>query len=233
MTTPSRTGFAELSAAAGNLSTAATVPAGTNLAVAFWSHWDGNAGSSASSLSINGVAMTIQSQLAEGATTDENGVGVATLVSPAIGSQTHALTWSAGGARSEGGEVVFAYYHDGNTSDPVRASATDARTGSTDAVASVANTEFADRVVGFYETFDGNPTITGVTAFINGTSLNSHIYDVGDATGLTGTVNVSSSAANSYDCAAAISLKESAGGAGLAIPIAAYHYNHHLGSMSS
>ena len=214
MTTPSRTGFAELDASGGNLSASATVPAGTNLVVAFWSHWDGNAGSSVSSITINGVAMTIQSQLAEGA--DEPGVGVATLVSPATGPQTHALTWSAGGARTEGGEVVFVYYQDGNTSDPVRASGTNAATVTNEAAVGLANTETTDRVVGFVQNFqDGNdpaPVITGVTAFINNTTLNLHEYDVGDTTGVSGTVTVSNSD-RYYTATAAISLKESAGGA--------------------
>lgn len=213
MTTPSRTGSNSLSASAGNLSAAATVPANTNLAVAFWSHWDSNGGSSASGLSINGVAMTILSQLAEGATTDENGMGVAILASPAIGSQTHALTWGAGGARSEGGEVVFVYYQDANTGDPYRAVGTNAATVATNPTVALASTAASDRVVGFAESFTGtNPTITGVTAFINNTAVNSHVYDVGDATGLTGSVTIGNSTPD-FSSAAGISLKESAAAA--------------------
>ena len=209
MTTPSRTGSNQLNASAGNLSTSATIPANTNLAVAFWAHWASNGGSSASSLSINSVAMTIASQLAEGAVTDESGVGVAYLVSPGTGSLTHALTWSAGGARTEAGEAVFVYYQDGNTSDPVRASGTNAATVATAAAVNLASTASTDMVVGLVDNFnDQDPQISGVTAFINSAALNSHLYDVGEATGLTGTVTISS-ANRSYTCTAGISLKAS------------------------
>lgn len=211
MTTPSRTGFNSLNASAGNLSSAATVPANTNLAVAFWSHWDGNGGSSASGLSINGVALTIRSQLAEGAATDEAGIGVATLVNPAIGSQTHALTWSAGGARTEGGAVVFVYYQDANTGDPVRASGVNAAIETSNPTVALASTETTDMVVGYAERFSDsgeNPAITGVTAFINNTVVNGHVYDVGEDTGLSGTVTIGNTGLF-YSCAAGISLKAS------------------------
>src|SRR5688500_11017318 len=117
----SRTGTAsEINASAGDGSTSVTVPADANCVVAFWSHWDGNAGTTLSGLTLNGAAFTIQSQLAEGATTNCHGGGVATLVNPATGSQTAAWTWSAGGARTEGGKITLVWVTDANPTDTVR-----------------------------------------------------------------------------------------------------------------
>lgn len=216
MTTPSRTGTpAQIDASGGNGSTSVTVPADCNGIVAMWSHWDGNGGSSLSSLTLNGVSFTEHAELAEGATTDESGVGVATLMSPATGSQTVAWTWSGGGARSEGGEIVLVFYKDCNTSDPVRAASVNAAVDVNAADTSVGSTASTDLVVGFYQVFDGAGTaaISGVTAFINNATLNSHLYDVGDASGLTGTVTIGNIGTDYYSAAAAISLKESTGGA--------------------
>jgi len=210
MTTPFRTGAAaQLDASAGDGNGNVTVPADCNAVVAFWSHWDGDAGETLSGLTLNGVGFTIQSQLAEGAATGESGVGVATLVNPAIGTQNVAWTWSAGGARSEGGELVLVFIKDANTGDFVRAAGTNAATEATEASVGLANTEATDLVLGFVQNFTGtNPTITGVTAFINDAALNSEIYDVGDTTGVSGTVTVSNSTRD-YTNTAAISLKAS------------------------
>ena len=216
MTTPTRTGTAaQIDASAGNGSTSATVPADCNAVVAFWSHWDNNGGSTLSGLTLNGVSFfPADSQLAEGATTNENGVGVATLMNPATGTQTVAWTWSAGGAREEGGELVLVFYKDANTSDPVRAAGTNAAATTGEAAVGLASTETTDAVVGFVENFyDGGtqPTITGVTAFINNTVVNLNSYDVGDTTGVSGTVTISNSSRD-YTSTAAISLKESVAG---------------------
>lgn len=218
MPTPSRTGTpSQIDASgAGSGSTSVNVPADCNLIVAFWSHWDNNGNTTLSTLSLGGNDfLPALSELAEGAATDELGVGVAILVNPPTGAQNVSWAWSAGGARQEGGLIVLVYYKDGNTSDPYRAVATDAQTFSNPPSATVANTAATDLVVGFTSTYAGagNPVITGVTAFIDNATLNSHIHDVGDATGLTGNVTVSNSNPD-YSVAAAISLKESVSGGG-------------------
>lgn len=216
MPTPSRTGTpAQINASAASGSIAVSVPADCNLIVAFWAHWDANANTTLATLTLNGISfLPAKAELAEGAATDESGVGVAILVNPATGSQTVAWAWSAGGARTEGGELVLVFYRDGNASDPFRAAAVDANIQNFNALASLAGTLTTDRVVGFTQSYTGtNPTITGVTAFINDATVNSHVYDVGDATGLSGTVNVGNSTP-SYSCSAAISLKQSVAAGG-------------------
>jgi hypothetical protein len=179
------------------------------LVVAFWSFWAGNAGRTMSSLTINGAGFTIDTQLADGATADEAAIGVAHLASPATGSQTFAWVYTGAGAMSEGGEIVLVYYTGANISDPVRASAVDARLTTGVPAATIGSTATSDRVVGFAESFTGtNPTITGVTALINDVTVNSHVYDVGDDTGLSGSVTVGNSTP-AFSTAAAISLKAS------------------------
>src|SRR3990167_2238874 len=210
MATPSRTGTpAELDASAGNGNVNVSVPADCNLVVAMGSHWDGNGGSTLLGLTLNGVPFTFRSQLAEGATTGEPGGFVATLVSPATGTQNVAWTWSAGGARTEGGEIFLIWYKAGNISDPVRAAGTDAATGSTAPSVGLADTATTDTVVGHAQRLSGNSVITGVTVFIDNSTLNSEGSDVGDTTGVSGLVTVGNSNPN-YSTVAAISLKESA-----------------------
>lgn len=203
-----RTGTpSQVNASAGNGSTSVTVPAAANLVVAFWSHWDENAGSSLATLTLNGVGFTIASQLAEGATNNESGVGVARLASPATGSQTLAWTWSAGGARTEGGEIVLVYVQDGNISDPVRAGSTDANTGAGDVTVTVGSVT-TDLVLAFAgSTSPTAPAING-TVFINDATLNGQIYDVSEVTaGASSTVVTMTGENNS--AMAAISLKTS------------------------
>lgn len=209
---PSRTGTAsQVDASAGNGSTSVTVPADATMAVAFWSHWDGNAGETLSGLTLGGNAFTTQSQLAEGATADESGVGVAVLTSlPGTGSQTLAWTWSAGGARTEGGEIVVVWIKGHNTSTPVRAAGVDAATVSNN-VAVTISSETTDLLLAFAEDFsDTNPALDG-TVFINNAVVNSHSYDVSEVTPSAGstTVNMTS---ERYSAMAAISLPVAAAG---------------------
>ena len=213
MATPSRTGFNLLDASAGNLSTSATVPTDTNLVVASWAHWDGSAGSTVSSLSINGVAFTIISQVGDNVlATDSVGVGIAVLVNPAIGSQTHALNWSAGGARDEGGWVAFVYYEDGNTSDPYRVAGIDADNSYNSSSVTLNGIVSTDRVVGFTQNyiFGGTPNINSLGTSITSGSFNSEAYSVEEDTGLSG--NITFTATNAYyQSLVVIALKESTG----------------------
>lgn len=216
MPTPSRVGTpSQVDCSAASGSTSVTVPTGCNLVVAFWSHWHGNSLSTLSALTLGGANMLpALAELAEGAAVNETGVGVAILVNPPTGAQTLAWAWSDSAPRTEGGVVFLVYYQDANTSDPYRAVAVDAQTGTTQPAATVNSTASDDRVVGFTENSNPStnptPTITGVTAFVNDATINTHVCDVGDATGLTGSVTVSNSTPD-YAAAAAISLKASAG----------------------
>lgn len=216
MPTPSLVGTpSQVDCSAASGSTSVTVPTGCNLVVAFWSHWHNNSNSTLSTLTLGGSNMLpALAELAEGATFNEPGVGVAILVNPPTGAQTLAWAWSDSAARTEGGGVFLVYYQDANTSDPYRAVAVDAQTGTTQPAATINSTASDDRVVGFTENSNPStnptPTITGVTAVINNTTINTHVYDVGDATGLTGNVTVGNSTPD-HSAAAAISLKASAG----------------------
>lgn len=208
-----RTGTAaQIDMSAGDGSTTVTVPADATAVVAFWSHWDGNAGSTLSSLTLNGAGFTIQSQIAEGISADDPGVGVATLVNPSTGSQTVAWTWSAGGARAEGGELVLVWVKGVNTSDLVRAAGTDSGTASDNVAVTIAS-ETTDLLLAFAQSFStGTPVLDG-TLFINDAALNSQDYDASEVTpsATSTTVNMTG---ESYSSMAAITLKEAAAGGG-------------------
>ena len=212
---PSRTGTAsQVDASAGDGSTSVTVPADCDFVVAFWMHWDDNAGSTISGLTLNSVSFTIQSQLAEGAVTDESGVGVATLANPATGSQTFAWTWSAGGARTEGGGIFLVYVKDHNSGDAVRAAGTDAATLTTGVSVTLA-TETTDLLLAACQRYTGgNPALDG-TVFINDVTVNSEVYDVSEVTpsATSTTVNMTN---ENFSSMAAVSLKQAVGGGGAA-----------------
>lgn len=218
-----RTGTpSQVDASGGNGSTSVTVPTDATAVVAFWAHWDGNAGSILSSLTLDSVAFTIHEQLAEGAVSNENGVGVATLVSPATGSRTLAWTWSAGGARSEGGEIILVYVKGVNLADPVRDTALDAAEA-TDNVSVTLTTQSTDLVLAFGERFTGgNPALDG-TVFINNATLNSHVYDVSQVTAGASSTTIAMTN-ESWSCMAGIALKEAAAAASLVVaPYRAIH----------
>ncbi len=216
---PTRTGTAsEVDGSAGSGSISVTVPADATAVVAFWSHWDGNGGSSISALTLNGAGFTIVEQQTEGAFADENGTGVAVLTNPATGSQTFAWTWSAGGARTEGGEIILVYVKDANIGDVVRDTALDSATETNDVTVTVTS-ETTDLVLGFAVRFDNtisNPGLSG-TVFIDDSLINDHLYDVSQAAaGLPNTTFTMT--AEEYSSMAAISLKEDTGAVSLSRP---------------
>lgn len=196
---------AQIDGSAGDGSTSVTVPADATGAVAFWAHWDGNTASTLSSLTLNGVSFTIQSQLPEGATTDEAGVGAATLPNPATGAQTVAWTWSAGGARTEGGEIVLVWVKDVNTGNLVRSAATDAGT-STGNVEVTLSTEVSDLLLAFAMSFSPTAPVLIGSAVINDATLNSHIYDLSEVTPNAATTTVTMTN-ESFSVMAAIALR--------------------------
>jgi hypothetical protein len=95
----------------GNGNVDVTVPAGTTAVIAQWHHWDGGAGSTLATLTLDGVGFTFLTspgQIAE--TSATNGVGLATLINPTIGATVNvAWTFSAGDARSDGGLLILTY----------------------------------------------------------------------------------------------------------------------------
>lgn len=212
MPTPSRTGTAsQVDGSAASGSTSVTVPADCNLVVAFWAHWDGNAGSTLSTLTLNGVSiLTDSTQLAEGATTDEPGIGVGILANPSTGSQTLAWAWSAGGARAEGGEIVLVYVKDANLSDIYRARGLDAQTFHNNCSVTLA-TETTDLLLAFAESFDPSTPALDPTEFITNQLLNLHRYCASQVTpsATSTTVNMTG---EEYSSMAAISLKQFVGG---------------------
>ena len=201
---PTRTGTAsQVNGSGGNGSTSVTVPSDATMAVAFWSHLD--AGSTTlATLTLGGNSFSVESEIATHVITNANGVGVGVLTAlPGTGSQTLTWTWSSGGARDEGGEIVVVWVKDHNLATPVRDSGTTSNTGGT--VAVTINTETTDLVIAFCESFTPtNPGIDG-TVFINNASLNSNIYDVSEVTAGTPSTAINMTGEN-FSSMAAISL---------------------------
>jgi hypothetical protein len=217
---PVRTGTAsQVDASASSGSASVTVPSDATGVVAFWGHWSNNNNSTLSTLTLNSVSMLpAKSEIAEGATTDEIGVGAAFLASPSTGSQTLAWAWSAGGARVEGGEIVLVYVKDLHASTPYRAAATDVGTGSGDVSVNVSS-ETTDLLLAWAVNSPGggNPGIDG-TVFINNGTVNGEIYDASEVTpnATSTTVNMTG---EQYAGMAAITLQEAVSqGTSRAIP---------------
>lgn len=207
-----RLGYAILDASAGDLSAAATVPAGTDFAVAFWSHRGSGLGNSiAQSVSIGGQAMTIVEQVATNAVeSGSRGLGMAVLAAPPTGSQTHALAWSPAGARDEGGHVLFVYLSGVDQVAPVRASGVSAPDYWSSPSVPLGSVQTTDRVlaIGTGISWSVSINLSGVPLVVNNDFVNNEHLDFGDDTGLTGTVTLSAPE-NQYASVAAIALRES------------------------
>lgn len=209
---PSRTGTAsQVDASGGNGSTTVTVPAGANLAVAMWAHYDNGTNSTLSTLTLNGVGFTIPTQIAVNAAGGLTGTGVAYIENPATGSQTLAWTWSNGTARLEGGWIAVTYVADANIGDAVRDSDATAQSGSNNTTLTL-TTDSTDLVLAAAQSFDTNPALDG-TVYINNVTVNSEVYDASEVTAGSGstTINMTNEAFSSM---AAIALKAVAGAAG-------------------
>jgi hypothetical protein len=201
-----------MATAAGNLSAAATVPAGTDFAVAFWSHRGSGLGNSvAQSVSIGGQAMTIVEQVpTNAAESGSRGLGMAVLAAPPTGSQTRALAWSPAGARSEGGHVLFVYYSGVDQVAPVRASGVSAPGYWGSPSVELTSVQSTDRVMGIGTgtSWSSSINLNGVPLLIDNDFVNNEHLDFGDDTGLTGTVTLSAREIT-YASVAAIALRES------------------------
>lgn len=170
-----------INASGGNGSASVTVPADATGVIAFTVHWDGNTGSTLASLSLGGSPFTIRDQVGEGHSADHNGVAVATLPSPATGTQTLAWTWSAGGARSDGGEIVLVWVRDINPADFFRDAEISTNVAAND-VSITLSTQPGDLVLALANTYadppGGNPMASGNVWDNNLGPLNGHIWDL-------------------------------------------------------
>lgn len=191
-TGPQRIGTAtQVNASAGDGSTSVTIPVGAHAAVAFFSHWDGNVGSSLGSLSLGGNAFSITGQLAEGAVADNSGIGVALLLNlPAAGSQTLAWTWNGTHPpRSDGGEIIIIWVANIDEGNAIRDFGLEAE-NTTSNVAVTVDTFEADLVLAFCQSFGTGAVGLDGNVFINNAFLNDHTYDVSQVTPQAGTTTV-------------------------------------------
>ena len=217
MAVPTVLGFSQVNAGALDSSASVTVAADCELVVALWAHFEDGAGTHLSALSLGGVNYIERSELAEGAVTDETGVGVGTILNSGTGSQTLAWTWSGGGTRDEGGEIVLVYIDNINAADYFRAAATNA-TVDTSALSTSVTSTTTDLVVAFCCSFTptGAPVIdtsgTNEVLQINSASQTSHLYDVMTATGATTSTSITMTG-QYYSAMAGISIKENTGAA--------------------
>lgn len=201
-----RIGFFQANGSAGDGSDTLIVPFDTTLAVAFWFHWDGNTSTTLSTLSLGGSAFTELQDLAEGATTDEYGGGVGYLENPPTGHRTLSWTWSAGGARSEGGSIVIVYVKGHKTGDIVRDSDVIAELSGVAASITI-DSDTTDLVLGLGGCFSsGTPALTA-TVFINNAALNSTIYDVSDITPGAATTTIATGVDTTSNIVIGLSLK--------------------------
>lgn len=180
VTDPTVVGYSTVDASAGNGSATVVVPDDATGAIAFWGHWDGNASSTLATLTLDGSSLTIDKQLAEGAVADANGVGAASLYTlPGTGARTLAWTWSAGGARSEGGQIAIIWIKNGVSTRDAQASHS---TGIQNNYGPVTvNSQATDLVLGWLVCFGGGspPDLGADATLINDLSLNSEQYDAG------------------------------------------------------
>lgn len=166
----------------GNDSITVNVPATCTGIAAFSSHWDGDSNSSLATLTLDGDSFTREDFLANNST--DSAVSAWLLENPSTGNGlTLAWTFSAGGARSEGGGIVLVFLSDVNTGDALRAA--DVNQAATTTPAPVSGTcEVGDTVLVFAQRFDSAnaepAAITDVLSYVlQDEFLNSESYSVG------------------------------------------------------
>jgi len=121
----SRTGtYVTFTSASGSGSQGITVPADTEIMLAFISGWDsGNYWLQAgATLTIDGDALTFIDNTVVGGGNEH--IGAYYRVNPSTGSQTFAWDWGASGEPTDGAHFVFVFYKGVDTGDPIRDFAT-------------------------------------------------------------------------------------------------------------
>lgn len=205
-TSPTRIGTSIINGSAGNGSTSVTIPGGANGAIVFWSHWDGDVGATLSGFTLGGNPLTFLEQLPEGGVGSKSGVGAGVFTTlPPPGSATAAWTWSNGGSRSNGGEIIIVWIAGMNLDVPVRDTSVVAQSGGTDVSAFVlAGND--DLVLAFAESWGGTaPTLNG-TVFIDNAVLNTHTYDLSQIQAANG-YGTASMGGENWSSMAVVSLK--------------------------
>src|SRR5690606_21410472 len=237
---PSRTGTASIvDASAGAGSTSVDVPVNCNAVVAFWARWNFDAGSTLSTLTLDGDSfLPAEAEQAEGVPEGAQGVGVAVLLNPSTGTQTLEWAWSDGEAREEGGAIVLVYIQGANTADPVRDAAVDSTFFEDDPeehafgdVSVTIDTEPDDLVLGFAGSvnFEGSETYIpdiSLAEFIDNALINHFMFDVGEDVAPSSPSTTVDMTGEHYSWIAAISLKAAAGGGETELAVGSASHGH-------
>ena len=147
---------------------------------------------------------------------------------PGTGSKT--LYYSPTGAYTEGFQIFVFYCSGVDTTDPIRDSETvNAGSFSSPQTSSLTGVVAGDLGIAVAWGYSGTPNVDpatyGQTAALESADFNNAALSVGYESGESA-LRVTSTASESG--VFFFALKESTGGGGLSIPIAAYHYNHNL-----
>lgn len=127
--TVSRTGsVAAISSSANASSQSITVPADAELAVVSLSGWDSTGSSyfSGGAVTLGGDSMTLGK--ADGGS-DANNAAIFYLSNPSTGSQTLAWDWAGSSGADEGVSIIYTFYSNVDTADPIRDSGGQSTTG--------------------------------------------------------------------------------------------------------
>lgn len=110
-------GSVKVDATGGNVSTSITVPAGSTFALVKLTYWDNNEGNLVSSCSLDSQSATEIIDIADSG--DIAGRYMSWIKGFGTGSQTFALNYGGGGARSEGGMIYVEFYSGVDTTTPI------------------------------------------------------------------------------------------------------------------
>jgi hypothetical protein len=203
-----RTGTAsQVDGSAGNGSTSVTVPADATGAASFWGFWDGNASETLATMTLGANSFVVQSQIGDGTgSADAPGLGVAYLGTlPGTGTQTLAWTWSAGGARTEGGEIAVVWVKGVDGVSPVHDSDV-AHWGDGVDLSVTINCDLTDLVLGFGVGYSAGLDVTGTEFIDSAGPIGSQFYDVSEITAASPTIDATISH-QTFGGVSAISLK--------------------------
>lgn len=150
-----------------------SVPGDAELIVFMWSYWSSD-GSAITSITLNSVALTVDSQLPVVGLA--NAVGIAHLIAPATGTQN--LQWAMSGDSSiSDGPVIQVMFFKSDVADTFLIR--DSQVDQTDAQASTAeitlDTEISDTVIVFAQAYIHDPVVN-----ISGTYLDTTYFNNSD-----------------------------------------------------
>lgn len=198
-------------------SQAVTVPADATLAVVTIEGYNPTTDIITGNAPTLGGTATTLAKFQRDSAADGNQVGIFTLGSPAIGSQTFAWNWGGSAAWADGGQMNVVFYKGVNTTTPVGAIGggfTENAAANTPASAGTLTASSGDAIVAAsYYYPAGTLTWTGVTS-VNNSAFNgsSGSFAEGFPSGNT-TVSASHGFGNNYVVVTAIVLKQAGSGA--------------------